>query len=455
MSSAGIRAGIYCRISKDRSGLGLGVERQQEDCAALCERRGWTVAGVYVDNDVSASTGKRRPAYQRMLADLEAGSLEAVVVWALDRLHRRPVELEYFLDLVDRRAVMLASVGGNVDLSSYSGRLHARIMGAVARAEVDAKSERTKRAALQAARQGRWRGGSRMFGYGPDGVSVVPEEAAELRRLASAVLAGESLHALARDLRARGARTAAGGEWTYQTLRELLRRPRLAGLSVYRGEVVGPGNWPAILPEDTHRAVRALLDDPARRKVTSNGPRWLLSGLAVCGVCRQPVHTSGARGRIVYRCVGHVARSTEPLDRFVSDLVVARLSQPDAAELLVAKSPDDTAGLHERATALRVQLDEVAGLFADGKVTAAQLATASDRLRAHLADVERHLAEASREPAVAELVRGDARRVWDRLSLVRRRAVVAALLTVVVVPHASRGGTRFRPEAIGITWRAA
>ena len=61
--------------------------------------------------------------------------------------------------------------------------------------------------------------------------------------------------------------------------------PRNAGLSVYRGEVVGSARWPAILAEDTWRGVVAVLDDPGRRTTPGRPPRWLLSGLAVCGVC--------------------------------------------------------------------------------------------------------------------------------------------------------------------------
>jgi DNA invertase Pin-like site-specific DNA recombinase len=68
-----VRAGIYVRISQDREGAGLGVARQEEDCRALCERKGWQVAGVYADNDVLAYTGKPRPAWNRFLADIAAG----------------------------------------------------------------------------------------------------------------------------------------------------------------------------------------------------------------------------------------------------------------------------------------------------------------------------------------------------------------------------------------------
>ena len=69
-----VRAAIYCRISQDRAGAGLGVTRQQDDCRALCERRGWEVIDVYADNDVSAYSGKVRPAWQRLIGDVQLSS---------------------------------------------------------------------------------------------------------------------------------------------------------------------------------------------------------------------------------------------------------------------------------------------------------------------------------------------------------------------------------------------
>jgi DNA invertase Pin-like site-specific DNA recombinase len=83
-------AAIYARISSDARGEGLGVERQITDCEALAASMGWTVYDLYVDNDVSAWSGKARPEYQRLCEDVKAGTVDAVVVWHADRLHRHP-----------------------------------------------------------------------------------------------------------------------------------------------------------------------------------------------------------------------------------------------------------------------------------------------------------------------------------------------------------------------------
>src|SRR5712671_1148786 len=96
-------AAIYCRISQDRPSYdadgnptpeGFGVARQEADCRAYCDRVGWTVLGApLVDNDKSAYSVKVRPAYQQLLAGIEDGTYDALVVWHPDRLHRSPVEL--------------------------------------------------------------------------------------------------------------------------------------------------------------------------------------------------------------------------------------------------------------------------------------------------------------------------------------------------------------------------
>ncbi|HTS15529.1 MAG TPA: recombinase family protein, partial [Candidatus Sulfotelmatobacter sp.] len=163
----------------------LGVRRQEKDARALCGRKGWTVAEVFVDDDVSAWSGKKRPAYERMLAALEAGELSAVAVYDLDRLHRQPRDLERFFDVCERARVRdLASVTGDVDLATSEGRMLARIMGAVAAKSSDDTSRRIKRKLEDLAAEGQHHG-RRPFGYSPSGTTIVEDEAALLRQAAA------------------------------------------------------------------------------------------------------------------------------------------------------------------------------------------------------------------------------------------------------------------------------
>jgi len=120
-SFSAVRAGVYTRISSDPSGQRAGVERQRADCEAYLAR-GWKVTEVFCDNDASAYGTKARRAYERMLGAVESGSIDAIVTWHNDRLHRSPRELKAFIDLVERSRVHLAVVtGGDYDLTTRTG----------------------------------------------------------------------------------------------------------------------------------------------------------------------------------------------------------------------------------------------------------------------------------------------------------------------------------------------
>lgn len=211
--------------------------------------------------------------------------------------------------------------------------------------------------------------------------------------------------------------------------------------------------WPALVEDGTWLAVQDVIKDPARRRLTPRSENYLLSGLAVCGVCGGGIHGGGntrpgVRG---YRCkatTGHVSRMAEPVEDYVSQVIVARLSRPDAAELLRSGSGPDVDELRTQAMALRERLDGMALEFADGELTASQLRTATERLRAKLAAAESALADSAKVDALGPLVlAGDVQAAWDALDTARRRAVVDMLVTVVIHPP-GRGARTFRSETV-------
>lgn len=465
------RAAVYCRISRDREGAGLGVERQEQDCRELADRLGWRIVAVHTDNDLSAYSGKPRPGYAALLDDIRAGRAGAVLAWHTDRLHRSPVELEAYITVCEPHSVPTQTVkAGPLDLSTPSGRMIARQLGAVARFEVEHMQERAQRAKLQAATNGVWKGGRRPYGYEADGVTVRESEAGEIRAATEAVLAGRSLASLAKDWNTRGLHTSTGAEWTYGALRRVLIRPRNAGLMEHRGEEVGLAVWPALVSEDTWRAVRAILTDPTRRTTPGNERRWLMSGLALCGVCGQTVRassagTAGVGHRPAYRCRtnsgSHVVRDAATLDEFIASVVVERLSRTDAAELLRRDQRADTTELHIEAVAVRQRLTDLAAMYADGGVDARQLREGSERLRTRLDDLERQIADAARTSTLAAFTSDDPRTIWDGLDLAQQRAVVNALMTVTIqrsrrgrTPGWKLGERYFDPTSIEITWRS-
>ena len=170
------------------------------------------IAEEYVDDDISAYSGKERPAYQRMLRDLAEGRRDGVIVWHMDRLHRRPVELERFVETCARAGVNdVVTLSGDINLVGGDGLLLARLLAAVTANESQSKGRRVARKAQEIAEPGRPAMGEiRPFGFLDDRVSHRPGEAPVVRELAARALAGETLTSLARWLRTRASGTAAG-----------------------------------------------------------------------------------------------------------------------------------------------------------------------------------------------------------------------------------------------------
>src|SRR5205823_14429017 len=139
----------------------------------------------------SAWSGKRRAEYGRCLDDLRSGTIDGLLVYDLDRLHRQPRELEQFIDLCQGlRLTDVASVSGDIDLTTADGQFQARILGAVAKKESDDKSRRIRRKHEDIALKGGVSGGgSRPYGCEADKVTVRAAEAAIVRACAKRPLA--------------------------------------------------------------------------------------------------------------------------------------------------------------------------------------------------------------------------------------------------------------------------
>jgi site-specific DNA recombinase len=468
-----VGAAVYVRISSDPSGLRAGVDRQERDCRELAERRGWPVAQVYCDNDVSADSGRARPAYRQLLADIEAGLVDAVVVWALDRLHRRPAELERFFEVCDRAGVVrLASVAGDVDLGTADGRFHARILGAVAKKENDDRRRRIQRKALELAEQGHVAGGgTRPFGYENDRVTVVPEEAELIRKGARRVLAGDSIRNVVKRWNNAGVLTPAGKPWRSTSLRRLLLSARIAGLREHHGKVTAKAVWPAIIKRPTHERLKAVLTDPERRKYNGiEARRYLLTGFLFCGLCgKRLVARPRDDGRRTYVCAsgpnfggcGKIRRLAEPVEDLIREEVIVALDGPGLAAALQAATGEDQAE-RELLAALRAdqeRLDELVDAFADGTLSRAELARAKSRVEARMEASRRRLARRTTSSVLASLPSGEKalRAEWEAHEgpdgLAWRRSLIAAVIERIVLKPCVRGRNRFDPDAVDPKWR--
>jgi hypothetical protein len=241
-----------------------------------------------------------------------------------------------------------------------------------------------------------------------------------------------------------------------------LLNPRIAGLSAYRGEIVGTGQWEPLVAEETWRAVRAILEDPSR--IPPRGVRTLLGGLAQCPcgnvVTGMPSHT----GRYIYRCApatrkedyegGHVARQAAPVEDFITRLIFARLSRPDAVDLLTARGGGiDVTALREEAAAIRAAQEEMARDRVLGLVTRAQVIAAAEAGNARLGSIAQDLEEAARENVLAPLMAAvNVAGVWEDMDLSRKRAIIKTLMTITL-RSLGRGARRaFDPGTVKVIW---
>jgi hypothetical protein len=246
----------------------------------------------------------------------------------------------------------------------------------------------------------------------------------------------------------------------------VLLRERNAGRRTHLGKDVGAGNWDPIFDPDTFARVKALLRDPARRR-SPDTPRskYLLSGIARCGRCPDPgtpLRVLAPAGKppayVCNECF--LRRDRSRVDDLVTSVVVECLAQRDAPTLLGAAASDDGRIQHltDRRDALRAKLINVQDDYLEDRITEDQRNHTTTLLRPKLDNVEAELRaavdSATGTPDLVDLCREDIREIWDEhVPLERKRAAIAALLTIRILPLGS--GKRWDPRSVAIAIRRA
>ncbi|MGW9627642.1 recombinase family protein [Microbacterium sp. NPDC055521] len=493
---APIRAAIYARQSVAADEL---IADQIARCESLAAAKGFEVVDVYRDNNVSGYKARDEgTAFSRMLNDARAGRFDVVVVRKLDRLGRSLAALESFA----AARVAVVTIDENIDLTTVNGRLMANLLTSVARAEVEIKAER--RVNANNARRQREAGAVPTSGRVPYGYRWVPtadrgekgtayvldgekgapgtaaerddNRAADVREIFDAFLAGVPLGSIARDLNARGRRTIPtkrhpeGVPFSPTTVRRMLMSPyycaRMPAEAAEKYDqraltrkTTTPGAWPAIVSVEEWEEAKKRLEHPERK--TSPGParRWLLSGIAVCGVdgCGLPIRAGGGeKGVQSYRCASmkHFMRRGAPLDEFVERVIIARLSRPDAVNLLDERERHDVSALRDERRRLEASIRQYGDDEQDGLIDRAERVRLTRRANARIAEVDEKLRSGVDTSALGEIVGSeDVAATWHALTLGRRRAIVEALVTPVVYSVGQGNRRRMSDEAMSKTVR--
>lgn len=467
---------IYLRISSDKTGQRLGVERQGEDCGI----RAGAGALVFEDNDVTGRGTKPRPRFDALLAAIEAGQIGTIVAWSWERLERNRRDGLRLIEACQAARVLIVLVqGADMDMSTSGGRLAADMYSAIARNEVDLKDERSKRARDQRLARGeKAMPGGRGWGYTRRMV-IVPAEAALVNEAIDRVLGGEALAGICRDFAARGVVGPSGKPWRPGNLGAALRKPSLTGLLEHHEVILGQGAWTPIVDRARWESLGALM---AGRRVSPGGTATtLLSGIATCGAILTESGSPGAdsvgrrcQGRIVaggdtrsnrlYKCMGgaHLAVQRGPRDDFVLDRVGRHLATYEGLEVeedrLERRSGMVDPALVREIEALETRLDQLA---ADLGLSERVLTLRAAAIEGQLAGLRERLAASAADtvgPSRIETVlplgeHQNYRDAWLAADLTVQRRVLRDWYTVEIYPP-GRGAKVFNDRTVVLETKA-
>lgn len=450
---------LYLRISQDRTGEGLGVERQEDECRALAAKLGLAVDRVYVDNDISATNGRARPGFEEMLDTRP----EAIVAWHQDRLLRLTSDLERVIAL---DVPVYTVTSGTLDLATPAGRAVARTVAAWSQYEGEQKATRQRAANVQRAAKGQWRFSRRPYGYERrDGrVEVVEAEAEIVREGYRRYISGETYYTIANDWNARAVPTHNTGgatSWSMARVRELLRNARYAGVAEYRGEPIeldegAEIEWQPLIDEATWLDYLATREGRAAPSGWSRSRKHLMSGLLICGVCgatmlarpeyRRASDGSRRTGR-AYQCAERWCTSiaADDVDKVIEAVIIERLRDKNVVSRI--RQAPDLAPVQAELRRLRAGRDNVIDLVGDLAIGKREARAKLEALDAQIAAAEAKLKRMRRSSPLTDLALSRAMpRAWRAMPVLDQRRVVDELGLRVTIGRGRPGRRPLGPN---------
>jgi site-specific DNA recombinase len=462
-AKAQLRAGAYARLSETYDAA-ESVPTQLERGTEHAQRRDWTVVATFKDDGYSAFKEITRDGFGELIAAIEAGQVDVVIVRDIDRLTRNLTDWNAFEKACVQHGVRLSAyTGGDLDLSTPEGAYYGGMETLRAKRESAVKSARTREAQDRNARAGRRAGGGwRWFGYtriyanpaetDPHKRAILREEinqpeADAIRDAAVRLLEhGESVRSIIRDWTKRGVKPVAAKQWYPSTWVGTMTSARIAGLREWQGTKY-PADWPAIIDVDTHERLVKMFADPGRRKHVVRAQAHLLSGIATCPHCGRGLHYRGRRdGRAdQYACVsgpygcGRCAIKAVLLEEYVTGAVLDALESPRVQEALRDGDLDSSAPrraelIAEIQRAQEVRADARRDL-ADGIIDRADWLDIRQRTEDSIAAARREYDRLSGSATVMSDIPPSERirDAWESWNTDRKRAAIKAVLHQVII----------------------
>jgi site-specific DNA recombinase len=465
----------YARISKatDES---TSIERQRELIRTTCQARGWALAEIVEDVDVSATkTGLDRPGLSRVREAVVAKRVDVVLVWRIDRVARSIANLSELTDEWSKAGVALVSATEPFDMTTSAGRMLLQLLGVFAEFEAASIRDRVLAARSALVKARRWPGGSPPYGYrvvdNPGGAGKVleidPVEAAHVRTAADLVLAGKSLYFATAAINAAGSvpRKAKGKAWAMTSLRIVLTQDATLGYMTHRGNVIRDADgapvrvWEPLLPEDDVARLRVLLaptktpggERKRRARILSGG----LLRCVTCGGALRVNKTGGKNPVTRYACSGK--SDGTGCARGVS-IVADRIEEHIERTFLEAVGKFEVVETRETVR----EVADLAAVEAELKAVSAELADVEDEDREadllanmrKLKTRKRELLAAPSEPVVEYIETGETfAEAWANRDADGRRALLESAVKHIVIKPGVRGRRGIDPDRVDIHWR--
>jgi DNA invertase Pin-like site-specific DNA recombinase len=316
MSVRKLRCAVYTRKSSeeglDQEFNSLDAQREAGRAYIQSQRaEGWVaLPDQYDDGGVSGGT-LERPALQRLLGDVEAGLIDIVVVYKIDRLSRSLMDFAKLVEAFEKHEVTFVSVTQQFNTTTSMGRLTLNILLSFAQFEREVIGERIRDKFAASRRKGLWMGGNVPLGYRVEArkLVVVESEAELVRRIFARFAALGSALKVARELNAAGevtkrwntnSKLQGGRAWTKGDIYKVLANQVYLGQAVHKG-VAYPGEHAAIVDQELWDRVHAVMTEPTRQRAATSRAQvpMLLKGLIFgpSGRAMSPSHTK-RRGRV-------------------------------------------------------------------------------------------------------------------------------------------------------------
>jgi site-specific DNA recombinase len=440
MMRTALKAGVYGRQSVNKS---KSIKEQLAAGTQAARDHGWEHAASYKDG-VSASryTTKVRSDWEKVLADIGDGTIDVLVLWESSRGDRNLLSWVGFLELCRERGVLI-----HVVVEDYTYDLtKPRDMKALAEAgvasafESDMLSVRLQRGFAGAASEGRPHGGTTLYGYRrtyspvtgkPESLTVVPECAAVVREIFDRLYRGHPVVTVARDLNARSVPGPMGGTWSRRAVCRIAMNDAYVGIRDHKGTKY-QATWEPLVDEEIFYSVQQTLNDPDRKTTRPGRQIHLCSYLVHCDRCGTPLSRLTSTR---YACSrGCNSTKVQTLDLVVTEVMIGRLSAPDAAKRLLPDDEAESVDLRGQMARLQAQLDEWRLSAARGQTSPSSLAVIESELTAQIADLGRQVPESRVPPALRMLLEPgvDVRQRWAGMPVAAHRSVIKSLCDITI-----------------------